>query len=84
MVVNLVPTLIGLRQGLLKSPRRRLITEQVGCSGRQLACALDRVEAQSARWCVDCFGVEWPRAAKDLAVAGASSTWLVHVLSFPA
>ena len=26
--------------------------EQVGCSGRQLACALNRVEAQSARWCV--------------------------------
>ena len=58
--------------------------EQVGCSGRQLACVLVRVEAQSARWCVDCFGVEWPRTAKDLAVAGASSTWLGHVLSFPA
>ena len=26
--------------------------EQVGCSGRQLACALVCVEAQSARWCV--------------------------------
>lgn len=26
--------------------------EQVGCSGRQLACALISVEAQFARWCV--------------------------------
>ena len=58
--------------------------EQVGCSGLQLACALNRVEAQSARWCVACLGVEWPRTAKDLAVAGASSTWLGHGLSFPA
>ena len=33
------------------SPRRRLIKEHVGCSGRLLACVLNRVEAQSARWC---------------------------------
>ena len=26
--------------------------KQAGCSGRQLACALFSVEAQSARWCV--------------------------------
>ena len=37
---------------MLKSPRRRFITERVGCSGRQLACALVSVEAQFARWCV--------------------------------
>ena len=37
--------------------------EQVGCSGRQLACALNWVEAQLARWCVDYLGVEWPRTA---------------------
>ena len=51
MVGNVVPTFV-VEAVFAQSPRRRFIMEQVGCSGRQLACALVSVEAQFARWCV--------------------------------
>ena len=71
---------LHVRPCLLNSPRRRLVVEQAGCSGRQLACASllgRRHSLPVGMWLPRC-GV----ATHSVAVVGASSTWLGHGLSF--